>query len=62
MMNWRVVMMGLAWLLFAFGLLQMYDMSVSVVAKNYGRALIDGIGGGLIMFSSFLIYNREASE
>lgn len=55
-------MMGLAWLLFAFGLLQMYDMSVSVVAKNYGRALIEGIGGGLIMFSSFLIYNREASE
>lgn len=55
-------MMGLAWLLFAFGLLQMYDMSISVVAKNYGRALIDGIGGGLIMFSALLIYNMEDSE
>ena len=52
----------MSWLLFAFGCLQMYDMGASVVAEDYGSAVIDGLGGGLVMFSALVLYGQEGSE
>ena len=52
-------MIALAGMLFLFGLLQFYDMSVAFLADNYIRAVIECIGGGLIMFASFIIWGVD---
>jgi len=62
MTNWRRVMIALAGMLFLFGLLQFYDMSVAVLADNYIRAVTECIGGGLVMLASFIIWAKIADD
>jgi hypothetical protein len=52
-------MIALAGMLFLFGLLQFYDMTLAFSADNYIRALIECIGGGLVMFASFIIWGVD---
>jgi hypothetical protein len=59
MTNWRRVMIALAGMLFLFGLLQFYDMTLAFSADNYIRALIECLGGGLVMFASFIIWGVD---
>jgi len=55
-------MITLAGMLFLFGLLQFYDMSVAFLADNYIRVVIECIGGGLVMLASFIIWAKIADD
>ena len=49
----------LAWLLFAFGLLQMYEMGQSIASEDWTMTAVNAIGGNLIMFSALSLYATE---
>ena len=59
MTNWKVVMMAVVWLLFAFGLLQMYEMGQSIASEDWTMTAVNAIGGNLIMFSALSLYSTE---
>ena len=59
MTNWRVVMKVLAWLLFAFGLLQVYEAGQSAMNDDWIMMVFNAFGGSLTMFSAFLLTSRE---
>ena len=49
----------LAWLLFAFGLLQVYEAGQSAMNDDWIMMVINAFGGSLTMFSAFLLKSRE---
>ena len=45
--------------LFAFGLLQMYEMGQSIASEDWTMTAVNAIGGNLIMFSALSLYSTE---
>ncbi|MHA1286498.1 MAG: hypothetical protein ACTSPB_03725 [Candidatus Thorarchaeota archaeon] len=59
MTNWKVGMMAMVWLLFAFGLLQMYEMGQSIASEEWTMTAVNAIGGNLVVFSALSLYATE---
>jgi len=55
-------MMAMVWLLFAFGLLQMYEMGQSIASEEWTMTAVNAIGGNLVVFSALSLYATEVKE